>query len=66
MGRLFGIGKEKPGNIAAFALIIFSLMFCAVLFGGTDTTSLSKKDELVLIASFVTTTLGFLFGRASA
>jgi hypothetical protein len=65
MGRIFGSVADKPGNIAGFAIVAFSAMFAIVLFWGTDTPSLSKKDALVLVGGFVTLTLGFIFGRST-
>ena len=64
MGRLFGSVAHKPGNIAGFALIMFSIIFVAVLIWGVDSTSLSKKDALTIVASFITLSLGFIFGHS--
>lgn len=66
MGRLFGIATEKPGNIAGFAIVVFSLMFAGVLIWGTDTPSLPKKEALTTVGSFITLTLGFIFGRTTS
>ena len=66
IGRLFGSVSEKPGNIAGFAIIVFSLMFAGVLIWGGDTSSMSKKDELVLVGGFISLTLGFIFGRSTS
>lgn len=65
MGRLFGSASDKPGNIAGFAIVVFSTMFAGVLIWGNDTPSLSKKDALVLIGGFISLTLGFIFGRST-
>jgi hypothetical protein len=66
IGRIFGSVAEKPGNIAGFAIIIFSLMFAGVLIWGGDSASMSKKDELVLVGGFISLTLGFIFGRSTS
>jgi hypothetical protein len=66
MGRLFGSVAEKPGNIAGFAIVVFSAMFGGVLIWGVDTASMSKKDCLVLIGGFISLTLGFIFGRSTS
>jgi hypothetical protein len=66
MGRIFGSASEKPGNIAGFAVIVFSVMFAVVLFYGSDSPSLSKKDALALVGGFITLALGFIFGRTTA
>jgi hypothetical protein len=66
IGRIFGSVSEKPGNLAGFAIIVFSLMFTGVLIWGGDTSSMSKKDELVLVGGFISLTLGFIFGRSTS
>jgi hypothetical protein len=66
MGRIFGSAAEKPGNIAGFAIIAFSGMFALVLFFGSDTPSLTKKDALALIGGFISLAFGFIFGRSTA
>lgn len=66
MGRFWGGGSEKPGNIAGFVIIVFAIMFACVLLWGTDTASLSRKDSLVIIGGFITLALGFIFGRSSS
>ena len=67
LGHIFGGSvAQKPGNIAGFAIIVFSLMFAGVLIWGADTPSMSKKDELVLVGGFISLTLGFIFGRSTS
>jgi hypothetical protein len=66
IGRIFGSVAEKPGNIAGFTMIVLLLMLAGVLIWGTDTSSMSKKDELVLVGGFISLTLGFIFGRSTS
>ena len=66
MGWLLGIGTEKPGNVAGFAVVASFILFGAVLLFAIDTPSLSKKDALLIVAGFISLGLGFLFGRATS
>lgn len=66
MSAMFGLSSEKPGNIAAFVLIVSFVLFGCVLIWGADAPSISKKDELVMIGGFITVSLGFVFGRSTS
>jgi hypothetical protein len=66
MSAMFGFSSEKPGNIAGFVLIVSFMLFLVVMIWGTDSSSISKKDELVMIGSFITVALGFVFGRSTS
>ena len=66
MGWIFGLGNEKPGNIAGFVVVASLLLFGLVLAYGSDSPSLSKKDVLLIVAGFISVSLGFLFGRATS
>jgi hypothetical protein len=66
MSAMFGFSSEKPGNIAAFVLVVLFVLFGCVLMWGTDATSISKKDELLMIGGFITVALGFVFGRSTS
>lgn len=66
MDWFFGLGSEKPGNIAALVIIVSFLMFAYVLVYVPDTQTLSKKDTLGIIGAFITGALGFLYGRSSS
>jgi glycerol uptake facilitator-like aquaporin len=65
MGRIFGFSTEKPGNIAAFSLIVSFVLLACILALGTDTSSVSKKDEITIVVSIITLALGFVFGRST-
>ncbi len=66
MGRLFGFSVEKPGNIAAFVLIVSFIILACIFVWGTDTTTMSKKDELTMVVGIITLALGFVFGRTTS
>ncbi|WP_369720869.1 hypothetical protein AB8Z38_27765 [Bradyrhizobium sp. LLZ17] len=66
IGRVFGSATEKPGNIAGLTMTVLLLLLAAILVFGTDTPSISKKDELALVGGFVSLTLGFIFGRSTS
>lgn len=66
IGRIFGSVTEKPGNIAGLTMTVLLLMLAGVLIWGSDTPSMSKKDELVLVGGFISLTLGFIFGRSTS
>jgi len=46
IGRLLGLGSEKPGNIAALVILVSFMMFAYVLVYAPDSQSLSKKTHL--------------------
>jgi hypothetical protein len=66
MSAMFGFSSEKPGNIAAFVLVVSFMLFGCVLIWGADSPSISKKDELLMIGGFITVALGFVFGRSTS
>jgi len=66
MGKFLGLGKEKQGNIAGFALTIFLCLLAAELIWGGDTPTFSKKDAVTAIAGLITLTLGFVFGQKAS
>jgi len=66
VGKVFGDASNKSGNIAGLSVLASFLLFACVLIWGEDTASLTKKDALLLVSSFVTLTLGNLFGQSSA
>ena len=64
-GTLFGGISQKPGNIAGFAVVASFALFACVMILGTDSGSLSRKDALLIVAGFISLSLGFLFGNSS-
>jgi hypothetical protein len=63
LGRIFGSTAHAPGNVAGVVVLASFALFAVVLFWVQDTPSLSKKDALLIVASFISLGLGFLFGR---
>ena len=63
---IFRFSKEKPGNITAFVLVVSFLPFGLILVFGTDTQSITKQDELLMVGGFITVALGFVFGRSTS
>jgi uncharacterized membrane protein YfcA len=66
MGWLFGNALEKPGNIAAFTILV-SLLFIGAIFiwAPNDDPSFPRKEALTLFGGLVSGALGFVFGRGS-
>jgi hypothetical protein len=61
MGWLLGIGKEKPGNVVGFAIIISCLMVIAIgllPFHG----DVPRKELVMLIATIIPAAIGYYFG----
>jgi hypothetical protein len=65
MGIFLGAASEKPGNIAGFVVIASFILFAAVMIWGSEGSSISKKDALLIIAGFISLSLGFLFGHVT-
>ena len=65
VGWAFGNVTEKPGNIAAVAIVgaFFAIMFLSYVSPKTDGFPL--RELLTLFGGIITTALGFLFGRSS-
>lgn len=61
MGIIFGIAKEKPGNIAGFAIIVSCgmIVFLALL---PPVADFPKKELITLFGSIITSALGYVFG----
>ncbi len=66
MSAIFGFSAEKPGNIAAFVLVASFALFGCILVWGSDSASITKKDELLMVGGFITVALGFVFGRSTS
>jgi hypothetical protein len=64
LGVVFGDAAEKPGNIAAVAMLLAFLMI-AILYFAPDSPNIPKREMVTLWGSIITGALGFLFGRSS-
>jgi hypothetical protein len=63
MGLIFGDVANKPGNIAAAAIVLAFGSLLIVLFLVSD--SEPKNQAITLFGSIITGALGYLFGRSS-
>ena len=62
VGRAVGSSGEKPGNIAAIAIVGSLIMIGLVYFFGPE----GPKGELMtLFGGVITLALGYLFGRST-
>jgi hypothetical protein len=61
MGWLLGLGDEKPGNVAGFAILIACLMIIALglINFGPD---VPRRELIMLIAGIIPGSLGYYFG----
>lgn len=66
IGWLFGGHAEKPGNIAGFVIVVFSIAAIAVALWLPDSERFTKKDAVTLFMGIVTLALGYVFGRNSS
>ena len=63
IGKIFGGGSEKTGNIAAACLILCFILLVLVLWTLPDTTSAPKYEIVTALIGIITLTLGYLFGK---
>ncbi len=66
LGRLFGSTGQVPSNVAGLAVAVSFVLFVIVLIWVPDSPSLTKKDALLIVAGFISLSLGFLFGRTTS
>jgi hypothetical protein len=66
MGWLFGMGAEKPANIAGFAIVVSFVAAIITVIWMPDADSFTRKDAVLIFVGIITLALGFLFGRGSA
>jgi hypothetical protein len=64
VGLIFGDATEKPGNIAATAIICAFILILVLLFAPVSEGT-PKQEALTLLGSIITGALGFLFGRGT-
>lgn len=65
VGLIFGDVAEKPGNIAAAAIVLSFLLLAGLFLWVPDSSTAPKKEALTLLGSVITGALGFLFGRGT-
>jgi hypothetical protein len=64
MGIMFGDAGEKPGNIAAAAMLLGFVGIIVVAIWVPDGSS--KSSLLTLFGSIITGSVGFVFGRSTS
>jgi hypothetical protein len=66
MGLIFGDASEKPGNIAALAILLSFVGIMAVAIWVPDTGGTPKSELITLFGGIITGSIGFLFGRSTS
>jgi hypothetical protein len=66
VGRIFGDVTEKPGNVAAFAIVFSILMIALLIFFAPKDPGVPTAQLYTLFGGIITLALGFLFGRNSS
>jgi hypothetical protein len=63
IGRAFGSHTDKPGNIAAFVIIVSFLFLAAIFIFAPDSQDISKREIAASCFALISGALGFVFGR---
>jgi hypothetical protein len=66
MGIVFGDAGEKPGNIAALAILLAFIGILVVAVLVPDSGSAPKRELITLFGGIITGSIGFLFGRSTS
>ena len=64
VGRVFGHGREKPGNIAGAAIVMSMAMIVLTMLMAQANPNLPKNELFTLFGGIVTLALGYLFGKS--
>lgn len=65
MGMVFGTGTEKPGNVAATAILLAFAGIMILIFAPGDPDSYPRDQMFTTFGSIFTAALGYLFGQAT-
>lgn len=65
MGHVFGDAAEKPGNVAAAAVVLAFILLALVLFAVPNSPDVPKREVITLLGGVITGALGFIFGRTT-
>jgi hypothetical protein len=65
MGIIFGDAAEKPGNIAALAILLAFVGILIVAIWVPDANG-PKRELITLFGGIITGSIGFLFGRSTS
>ena len=63
MGWVFGMGSEKPGNVAGFAIAVSLMLTAALIYMPPDNPQLDADKVVTVLIGIATLALGYLFGR---
>jgi hypothetical protein len=63
MGWVFGMGSEKPGNIAGFAIAASLILTALLIYLPPDNPELDADKVVTVLIGIATLALGYLFGR---
>ena len=66
MGIIFGDASEKPGNIAALAILLAFVGILVVAVWVPDVNNTPKRELITLFGGIITGSIGFLFGRSTS
>lgn len=66
MGIIFGDATEKPGNIAAAAIIMAFIGIVVIAVWMPDSATSPKGELLTLFGTVITGAIGFVFGRSTS
>jgi len=64
MGLIFGDVANKPGNVAAVAIVLAFILLAVALFIGPNDAP--RGQAITLFGSIITGALGYLFGRSAS
>jgi uncharacterized membrane protein HdeD (DUF308 family) len=65
IGRVFGAVRDKPGNIAAFAMVLACAMIVIIALL-PDHADFPRGNLLMLIAGVIPAALGYVFGHGTS
>jgi hypothetical protein len=63
MGWVFGMGSEKPGNVAGFAIAASLILTALLIYLPPDNPDLDEDKLVTVLIGIATLALGYLFGR---
>lgn len=65
IGWLLGDANEKPGNVAGIVAIFSFIAIIGITLFGKDGQGFTRKEQILLLLSVLTSSMSFLFGEKS-